>query len=124
VYIVFMPGLDPTPYLAHWRERARQDARQIDEAVARARAAVPQAVATLLAAGARRVWLIGSLARSSFGARSDLDFMTEGLGEREAWKAAGEAADRCGLGVDVLRAEDMDERWRRYHERFGELIHG
>jgi predicted nucleotidyltransferase len=119
-----MPALDPTPYLAHWRERARQEAWQVDEAVARARTAVPEAVAALLAAGARRVWLIGSLARGSFGTRSDLDFMTEGLGEREAWKAAGNAADRCGLGVDVLRAEDMDERWRRYHEEFGEMIRG
>jgi predicted nucleotidyltransferase len=114
--------IDPAPYLAYFRERARRAAAARTEALARARAAVPAAALTLRARGARRIWLIGSLPRGTFETSSDLDFMTEGLDEPGARAAARDISDLTGLPADVLRAEDMDPAWREHNARFGELL--
>jgi predicted nucleotidyltransferase len=117
-----MSAIDPTPYLPYWRQRAAREMQARAAAVARARSAVPVAVAVLRSHGARRVWLIGSLHRGTFVESSDLDFMTEGLDELAARAAAREARAAAGFPVDVLRREQLDEDWRAHHERFGELF--
>ena len=119
-----MVSIDPAPYLAHWRQVERQRRDILDAAVARARAAVPPVVDLLVAQGATRVWLIGSLAHARFDVNSDVDFMVSGLSEPQAFKAARMAYNLTGVTVDVIRTEDLSPDWRRYHERSGELLYG
>lgn len=119
-----MPGIDPTPYLEGWRERARAERLDVEKARSRARNALPAIVGVLRARGARRIWLIGSLGRGTFGCRSDVDVMTEGLEESAVGPAEREATERSGLAVDVIRAEALAPGWRRHHETFGEKLHG
>src|SRR5260221_5053641 len=107
-----MPEIDLAPYRAYWQTRARRDEEARTAVVARARTATSTVAKLLTERGARRVWLIGSLPRGAFQPGSDLDFMTEGLGEQAARVAAAEAAERSGFLV-----------WRAYHQRHGELLH-
>jgi len=111
-------------YLEGWRRREQQDAERVEDASRRAWAAGRVAGELLRERGARRIWLIGSLARGTFEPRSDVDFMVEGLEERQAWRTAVEACDRTGVEIDIIRAEALDEEWRRYHERHGRKLHG
>lgn len=111
-------------YLDGWRERELEEQESVEAATRRALDAVPLVVELLRKQGARRVWLIGSLPRGTFEPGSDVDFMVEGLDDGQAWRATAEARERTGLEVDVLRAEVLDEPWRRHHQRYGRLLHG
>ena len=72
--------------------------------VALRRLADPAAV-LLRACGARRVWVVGSLAWGGLHARSDLDLAVEGL-PPERWSEAREALwDLAGEPVDLIPLE-------------------
>ena len=114
--------MDLRDYVQAWRARWRLEDEALAGARARAREALPLVVEALRRRGARQIWLIGSLADGTFRPQSDLDVMVAGLDEQSAWQAAGEAADRTGFAVDVVRAESLPEPWRRHHERFGERL--
>ncbi|MFZ5471510.1 MAG: nucleotidyltransferase family protein [Myxococcota bacterium] len=114
--------MDVSPYIDGWRQRARLEEQARELAVRMAREAVPRAIAVFRRHGAKRIWLIGSLPRGTFRPGSDLDFMVEGLDEDIAWSVASKAADSTGLGVDVIRFESLDDAWRTYHQRYGELV--
>src|SRR5438105_2134174 len=62
------------PYIAAWKERWQSEHQREQRAVeARRETAerlLPRAAERLVALGARRVWLAGSLARGEFGERS------------------------------------------------------
>lgn len=117
-------SVDVSKYIDGWRERARREEAAREAAVSQARAAVPRAIEVLKRHGAVRIWLVGSLPRGTFRPGSDLDFLVEGLGEEDAWRAASDASDATGLAVDVLRSEALDEEWRAYLKKYGELSHG
>lgn len=119
-----MATIDPSAYVAYWRERERREAGTRQQCTDRARSYVPHAVRILAAHGARRIWLIGSLPRGSFEPSSDIDFMTEGLAGQAAVRAASDAAAQTGMSVDIIRSEELDPEWREYHERFGQVVHG
>lgn len=53
--------------------------------------------------GAERVWLFGSLARGTFGSRSDIDLAVEGISERDLFRAVGRLlALSPGIPVDLV----------------------
>jgi predicted nucleotidyltransferase len=116
--------MDVSRYREGWLERARREEEARAESVRVARAALPHAIAVLRRHGAKRIWLIGSLPRGTFRVGSDLDFLVEGLEEEGAWRAASEAADATGFPVDVICSESLDEAWRTYHQRYGEILCG
>jgi len=88
-------------YLDAWRKRWAGEARADAEARARAQVAAKQ-IARLLREkyGARRIVLIGSLARGDFRVGSDIDLVVEGLDSKVFYKA-GADAERTAAGHDV-----------------------
>jgi predicted nucleotidyltransferase len=70
------------------------------------------------------VWLVGSLAIGGFRADSDIDLLVEGMDPLQAATAAQVSCERTAVPVDVIRAEELSPEWRRYHSRFGRLLHG
>jgi predicted nucleotidyltransferase len=98
---------DVGPYVEHWRRTWERDAEEARARAARAREAVP-ALVRLLAGeyGARRVWLIGSLARGGFGQRSDIDLVAEGVPPGRFFEACA-VLDRAGdpFPVDLVPLE-------------------
>lgn len=111
-------------YLSGWRARAQEAAQRTRDAEALARRAADECVQHLAAQGATGVWLIGSLARRSFEAGSDLDLMVAGLSQEQVRRAETELSARLSISVDLVRAEQLDAGWRAYHERRGERRHG
>ena len=93
-------------YLAGWLQRAEADA----ETAANWRAAIwPQlgeVAKVLVAQGAKRVILLGSLARDEASSGSDIDLWVEGLPAAQ-WLAASVAVGRLVpmAPVDIVRAE-------------------
>lgn len=108
-----MAGADPVhePYLRAWRERGRQA-----EAANRRAAAEALPIARLLAArlrrefGARRVVLVGSLARGDFGVGSDIDLAAEGV-PADRFFEIGVALERAAspFRVDLIPLESASE---------------
>ncbi len=70
--------------------------------------------------GARQVILFGSLARGTFGLRSDVDLAVEGLSGRAFYRAVGrlQALD-SSLSVDLVDVEEASPALRRAIEREG-----
>jgi predicted nucleotidyltransferase len=94
--------------LRHRREREAHEHR-----AAELRRCVAGEAAALIEQGlAVRAWLIGSLAWGSFGERSDVDVVFEGLAPGAIGFAAAELAERLGARVDVLRLEDLPESFQ------------
>ncbi|MBN1961315.1 MAG: nucleotidyltransferase domain-containing protein [Deltaproteobacteria bacterium] len=54
-----------------------------------------------------RAWLIGSLARKSFGIASDVDIVIEGLKTSDISKLAAELTLHFQVEVDLLRFEQL-----------------
>jgi predicted nucleotidyltransferase len=111
--------MDVTPYLESWRARQAEERERLEADTRRARADALRIAQLLREAGARRVWLIGSLARGTFQRSSDIDVLTEGLRAEQVTVLATRAAALAGRGVDVLRTEDLDPDWLAHHERWG-----
>ncbi|MBI4701743.1 MAG: nucleotidyltransferase domain-containing protein [Deltaproteobacteria bacterium] len=112
---------DLGPYITAWRARWAREA--VETA---ARAGRMRALAGVLAAalrtefGARRVWLIGSLARGKFGPRSDLDLVAEGIAPGDLFRACARAQQLAGdVEVDLAPGEDLRPAARRALEREG-----
>lgn len=94
------------------------------EREAAARAIARSIASELRQRGAEQILLIGSLARGDFRASSDVDLAVRGLDANVLSAVEASWTDRSGLGVDLLRIEEMRPAWRAYHERFGEPLHG
>lgn len=116
--------MDLTPYLESWRARQADERARLEAETARAHEAARRIGVLLHGAGATRVWLIGSLARGTFHFSSDLDFLAEGLAPGPLTALTARAVALAGRGVDVLRAEELDEDWLAHHRRFGVLLVG
>ncbi len=66
----------------------------------------------------RNAWLIGSLAWGTFGARSDVDIVVEGLPEDREAEVWAELVERLRAEVDLLTIESLPESFaRRVRER-------
>lgn len=72
-----------------------------------------EAVAEEIGSGCfSRAWLIGSLAWGYFGVRSDVDLVVEGLALSEGGALWNRLGERLGVEVDLLRLEELPERFR------------
>jgi uncharacterized protein len=108
-------------YVEAWRKRFARDVQMLAEQTEQARAAASRAAAELKREfGARRVWLVGSLARGRFAARSDIDLIAEGLPPALLFKATARARDMTGaFELDLAPLEDLRPRARRDLELHG-----
>jgi predicted nucleotidyltransferase len=118
-----MAGFEP--FLEAWRERwARQ--RQADAEDERAARALAERLASLLCQrfGARRVILVGSLARGEFRQGSDIDLAVEGIPD-EVFFQAGAAVEAAagGIPVDLVPIESMSQAFADDLFREGIVLH-
>ena len=81
---------------------------------------IEKAAKVLKAAGAREVYVFGSVARGESGERSDVDLAVSGLPPQVFFKAMGQAGDVLGRPLDLI---DLDEEtpFARYLKDEGEL---
>jgi predicted nucleotidyltransferase len=88
-------------YIEAHRERRRLEQQCAQQQALAAREAAQQAAAMLARSlGVSRVYLFGSLARGTFGSRSDIDLAVEGL-------APGKLVDALGI-VECNRRFEFD----------------
>ena len=71
-----------------------------------------------------RAWLIGSLAWGSFGQRSDVDLVFDGVDEGKLAEIEIAVARAADLSVDVLQLRELPPSFRSRVEREGLPIHG
>lgn len=109
-------------FLAHQRHlaHAAEDRRR---ALATAiRTILPQVLAELVALGARRVILFGSVARGEADEDSDIDLAVEGLAPELHFTAMGRAWHAAGRPVDLVRLEDAPPALRARVLSDGEVL--
>jgi predicted nucleotidyltransferase len=102
-------------YRQAWSERLRAQAQAERDRAARARALVPALAAELRRGfGARRVVLIGSLARGTFGARSDIDLVADGIDPARLFEACARRQSVAeDIDVDLALLGDLRPRAQR-----------
>lgn len=98
------------PYLRGWRQRWREQRRADAEAAVRARRIAERLAVRLRDDfGARRVVLVGSLARGEFAVGSDIDLAAEGLADDRFFRAGADLeAAAEGLHVDLVPIESAN----------------
>jgi predicted nucleotidyltransferase len=117
-----MPHMETARYLEAWRRRAAEEERAQDDRAARARRVAAELARALGERyGARRVLLVGSLRRGTFGPRSDIDLVVEGLSPRTVEQANLHLSTE-DFEVDVIRLEDAKPHWRSYFEKWNETL--
>jgi len=81
---------------------------------------IDKAGAVLKAAGAREVYLFGSMSRETSREGSDVDLAVSGLPPEVFFRAMGKAGDCLGQQIDLV---DLDEEnpFTRYLKKEGEL---
>lgn len=84
---------------------------------------VPDLVALVVARGAKRVWLFGSLAWGSAHDASDLDLATEGFPAAELLAAQGELLMAAPGRVDLVRIEEAPPALAARIRAQGRLLH-
>ena len=122
-YLRVMAELDS--YIAGWRERWREQQRTDARAARRARR-IAERLARLLRDryGARRVILVGSLARGEFGSGSDIDFAAEGIADEDFFRAGAEIeAAAGGLQVDLVPLESANPAFLAHVAAEGIVLH-
>ncbi len=118
-----MDGLDD--YRHAWARRSQAEVAQAAARRARAEALLPTLVHALVQTyDARRVVLIGSLARGAFGARSDIDLVVEGIAPARFFEAAA-ALDRLAdpIRVDLIPLETAQVALYTAIEADGRILH-
>lgn len=112
---------------ARWRRERDQQRLAVEARKAAALELLPELVAALVGQfGARRVWLVGSLARGDFGLASDIDLAVEGVPPVH-WLEAEATVERVGKGafqIEVVPVESAKDRFLEALEREGRLLHG
>ncbi len=89
----------------------------------RAVAAVERAGGALARRGAlSAAWIVGSAVWGAFGERSDVDVVVEGLAPSALVDVADSLAHAAGTMVDLLRIEDLPERFQDRVRRDGARI--
>lgn len=123
VYTTAVPTAT-APYLAGMRSRRDRARAAAAAAGAEARALAARLAAGLAAEpGVKRVWLVGSLARSQFKLGSDIDLVVEGLpAERLFAVGAALEAEAGGFAVDLVPLESARPLFRQHVEREGVVL--
>jgi predicted nucleotidyltransferase len=101
---------DYTPYIQAWRERWRKQKVQEKQLAEEAKQRAAECARVLIEEfGARRVFLIGSLAEGYFHAGSDIDLTVEGL-EPSAYFRALSRMHRISkrFSVDLIPFEEYE----------------
>ena len=116
---------DYDAYLSAWRKRWQQQQREDEQAALRARR-IAERLARLLRDryDARRVILVGSLARGEFAVGSDIDFAAEGISDDVFFRAGADldaAAD--GLHVDLVPIESANPAFLAHMSAEGVVLH-
>lgn len=117
---------DFEPYLRAWRERWAGQ-RRADAEAARSALAVAERLARRLRDeyGARRVVLLGSLARGEFRVGSDIDLAAEGIRDEDFFRAGAELESAAGgLHVDVVPIESASSAFLAELAREGIVLDG
>jgi predicted nucleotidyltransferase len=85
------------------------------------RQGIQRAAAALKAAGAREVYLFGSVAKGRLREGSDIDLAVVGLPPRVFFRAMADAHEALGRQLDLI---DLDEEsdFVRYLREHGELV--
>lgn len=118
-----MESLDQ--YRKGWEERGRREEGQRAARTERARALLPELTRELVSRwGARRVVLVGSLARGELRSDSDIDLVVWGLRPEDVYDALA-AVDRLAgeFDVDVIPWESATPPMRAVADE-GEVLHG
>lgn len=114
-------------YIISWRERLKKEKIQQQEKIAVAKKIAEECAQLLVERyGAKRVYLIGSLAREGvFHEMSDIDLVVEGLPSHCYIAALTEVWDRLpkGFHVDLIPIEDSFDGIRQRVKREGVLLH-
>ena len=124
-HAIFVAMSEFEPYIASWRKRWREQELADEQAALRARRTAEQ-LAELLRDryGARRVILIGSLARGEFGLGSDIDFLAEGIADDDFFRAGAEMeAASDGLKVDLVPFESATPDFLSHALDGGVVLH-
>lgn len=122
---IFIAMSEFDSYLRGWQERWERQRRADRKAAGEARK-VAERLARLLrdAYGARRVILVGSLARGEFHVGSDIDLAAEGIPDDRFFRAGADleaAAD--GIHVDLVPIESADPAFLADLTREGIVLH-
>lgn len=118
---------DPTAALLVAGFLARRERERAVAIVARSHervAAVPSLVAILVARGATRIWLFGSLAWGGAHESSDIDLATEGLAADELLRAQGELLCAAPAPVDLVRLEEAPPELAARVRADGRCVYG
>ena len=113
--------MDFSSYKEAWKRRWAREAEADREAAARARA-IAMRLADVLREryGARRVVLVGSLARGEFRATSDIDLGVEGIPDATFFRVGAELERLAdGFAVDLVPLESADRGFREAVDREG-----
>ena len=88
----------------------------VDEELKRA---IERAAAALKAAGAREVYLFGSMAQGKMRPGSDVDLAVSGLPARVFFPAMAEACDALGRQIDLIDLDDNSPfaQYLKEHEK-------
>jgi hypothetical protein len=111
-------------YLRGWRRRW-EERQRTDEASARQALRIAEALARTLQQryGARRVVLVGSLARGEFVAGSDIDLAAEGIPAESFFRAGADLeAAAGGLHVDLIPIESANAAFLADLQRDGIVL--
>jgi uncharacterized protein len=112
-------------YVRAWEKRWEEQ-RGADGMAAREARKTAEGLARLLREryGARRVVLMGSLARGEFGAGSDIDLAAEGVPEGEFFRAGADLeAAAGGLHVDLVPIESANLAFLAHIDREGIVLY-
>lgn len=109
-----MTFVDFEPYLAGFRARHERERAALQDARERALGIAGKLAGVLVSRyGARRVLLVGSLARGDFGRGSDIDLVAEGLPDEVFFKAGADIEALAeGLSVDLVPLESATPAYR------------
>jgi predicted nucleotidyltransferase len=104
--------------------RAQAREARVEAFRTRANQALPELVGLLVARGAQRVWLFGSLVWGEAHERSDIDLAVEGLPGEDLWRAQGALLATAPCGVNLARIEEVPPTLCSRIRTAGRLLHG
>ena len=104
--VVFRVVVSAADVANRLRVKARADASAAGARASQLRAKLSSATELLRAAGARRVWLFGSLASGMPHAMSDVDLAVDGLSSAAYFDVLASLMTLFGTRVDLVTLED------------------
>ena len=100
-------SVSPEQAVATLQARWERDLALDAQAAADASAILPQLVERLARAGAREIYLFGSLAEGRFRRSSDIDLAVRGLDDRTLSRVSSELSAAAGRRVDLVPLDEV-----------------